>query len=46
MRSLAGLTSLHIQLHPAERGLSLGTPQMDFVTCLTRLEDLALATGG
>ena len=44
MRALVQLTSLHIALPPDEPGLSLGTPAMAFVSCLSRLEDLALAS--
>ncbi|PRW51167.1 leucine rich repeat [Chlorella sorokiniana] len=44
MRSLAQLTSLHIMLPLDQRGLSLGAPETAFVSCLTRLEDLALAS--
>lgn len=44
MRSLAQLTSLHIILPLDQRGLSLGTPETAFISCLTRLEDLALAS--
>ncbi len=44
MRSLSQLTSLHIALPLDQPGLSLGTPATQFVSCLTRLEDLALAS--
>lgn len=44
MQSLAQLTSLHIMLPLDQRGLSLGTPETAFISCLTRLEDLALAS--
>ncbi|EFN56516.1 hypothetical protein CHLNCDRAFT_144122 [Chlorella variabilis] len=44
LRGLLRLTSLHFQLPPGE-GLSLGTPEAAFITCLTGLQDLGLATG-
>lgn len=44
LRSLRHLTSLHLQL-PPEESLSLGTPQAAFITALTGLQDLALASG-
>lgn len=44
MRSLVQLTSLHMVLPLDQPGLSLGTPETQFVSCLTRLEDLALAS--
>ncbi|KAL4421410.1 hypothetical protein ABPG75_010701 [Micractinium tetrahymenae] len=44
LRSLRCLTSLHLQL-PPEESLSLGTPQAAFITALSGLQDLALASG-
>lgn len=44
MRSLTQLTSLHMVLPLDQPGLSLGTLETQFVSCLTRLEDLALAS--
>lgn len=45
LADLAQLTSLHVTLHHEEPGLSLGTPELAFITALTRLEDLAISTG-
>lgn len=45
LRALCRLTSLHLQL-PPEEALSLGLPQTAFITALTGLQDLALASGG
>ncbi|KAL4432162.1 hypothetical protein ABPG77_005924 [Micractinium sp. CCAP 211/92] len=44
LRALCHLTSLHLQL-PPEESLSLGCPQAAFITALTGLQDLALASG-
>jgi hypothetical protein len=44
LRGLSRLTSLHFQLPPGE-ALSLGREAADFITSLTNLQDLGLASG-
>ncbi|PSC73680.1 adenylate cyclase [Micractinium conductrix] len=44
LRALRSLTSLHVQLPLDEPGLSLGAPGAAFITALSNLQDLALAS--